>query len=178
MCAGLPLRTKVFRDLPSRLDLLNGSMDSVANAEVGSAPADVACHSVVNLGISGSRMRREQSCCRHDLAGLAISALRNLLGDPGLLDGMEAFRTQAFDRDDPVACGALHWSLAGAYSFSIQMNGTSAAHAYAAAVLGSGHLQQVAQNPQQGHICFRVYGKRTSVDVKSESGHQTTSLAA
>ena len=42
----------------------------------------------VDVFICGRRIVGQQGHCGHDLTGLAIAALRNLLVDPCLLDGM------------------------------------------------------------------------------------------
>ena len=63
-------------------------MDGLADALVGAAAADVAAHGVVDVGVGGFRFLREQRDRGHDLAGLAVAALRNVFLDPGLLHGM------------------------------------------------------------------------------------------
>jgi len=70
---------------------------------------------------------RQQRGCLHDLAGLAVAALRHLLGDPGLLQGMIALGAEAFDGRDLLADGVAEGGLAGAYGFTVDVNGTGAA---------------------------------------------------
>jgi hypothetical protein len=43
---------------------------------------------------------RKQFCGLHDLAGLAVTALRHLLGDPGFLKRMVTIRRKTFNRGD------------------------------------------------------------------------------
>ncbi len=57
---------------------------------IGAAPADVAGHMRNDLIARGARDVREQLRRFHDLAGLAIAALWDLLGDPGTLQRMLA----------------------------------------------------------------------------------------
>ena len=72
-----------LRFTPISLASRNG-MDRSANPWVGAATTDVG-HRLVDLGIRGSRIGLEQSTCRHDLTGLAVSALGNLMINPCLL---------------------------------------------------------------------------------------------
>ena len=51
-------------------------VDGLADAWVGAATADVAVHGSVDLGVGGMRRVGEQSGGGHDLAGLAVAALR------------------------------------------------------------------------------------------------------
>ena len=52
-----------------------GLLDRFANAHVGTAAADISGHRGVDIGVIGIWGVREQGCCRHDLARLAITAL-------------------------------------------------------------------------------------------------------
>ena len=54
--------------------------------------------SLGRIAILGEQRRR-----LHDLAGLAVAALRHLLGDPGLLQRMLALGVETFDRGDLLA---------------------------------------------------------------------------
>src|SRR5580658_2426113 len=74
-------------------DALNGGDD----AGVGTASADVAVHVpddllACRLGIVSQQIRG-----LHDLAGLAVAALRHLHRHPGFLQRMAGIRRQAFD---------------------------------------------------------------------------------
>jgi hypothetical protein len=62
-----------------------GTVDSAAYSLVGYAAADVSAHRGIDVGIRRMRvLGQERSRC-HNLARLAISALRNLLFNPGSL---------------------------------------------------------------------------------------------
>src|SRR5258708_25152965 len=67
-----------------------GAVDGFADALVGAAAADVAAHGIVDVGVGGVGLLRKQRNCGHDLAGLTVTALRNVFFHPGLLDGMAA----------------------------------------------------------------------------------------
>jgi hypothetical protein len=147
-------------------------MNRFPDTEIGCAAADIACHSVIDLGIGGGAVGCEESGGGHDLAGLTVAALRNLLFNPCLLHGMESISAETFDGHNFVPYGALDGRLTGARRFSVQMNRTGAANGNAAAVFGSSQLQQVTQDPKQGHIRFRIDCARTAVDFKGELGHR------
>src|SRR5690606_9049904 len=62
-----------------------GALDGGADAAVGAAAADVAAHRGVDLRLGGTRVLLQQRGGAHDLAGLAVAALRHVPGDPGVL---------------------------------------------------------------------------------------------
>ena len=76
-----------------------GTMDCAAYLMVGAAAADVG-HRRVDLVVARLRRVPEQRHRRHDLAGLAVAALRRLRVDPGLLHRVQA----------PVDPRAPRWS--------------------------------------------------------------------
>src|SRR5207248_9334452 len=61
-------------------------LDPVTYARIGPAAADVSGHCSVDVGVAWLRVGGKQSRRGHDLAGLAIAALRHLQLDPRLLD--------------------------------------------------------------------------------------------
>src|SRR5512146_1773997 len=62
---------------------LRGAVDGRADARVGAAAADVAGHRLVDVGVARVRLGLEQRHRAHDLARLAVAALRHVVGDPG-----------------------------------------------------------------------------------------------
>src|SRR5216683_1111642 len=61
-------------------------LDPVTYAYIGPAAADVSGHRSVDVGVAWLRVGGKQCRRGHDLAGLAIAALRHLQLDPCLLD--------------------------------------------------------------------------------------------
>jgi len=57
-------------------------MDGAADPLICPASADVASHSIVDIGIGRFRFFGKQRGDRHDLAGLAVAALGHLFRDP------------------------------------------------------------------------------------------------
>src|SRR5713226_2217776 len=113
------------------------------------------------LGEQGGRL--------HDLPGLAVTALRNLLGDPRLLQRMVALGAEAFDGGDLLADGVADQSLAGANRLAVDVNRAGAAETRAAPEFRAGHLQLFADDPQQRRVVGRFDGHIPSVDV--QGGH-------
>src|SRR5258706_6212126 len=61
-------------------------LDSFADSRIGAAATDVPGHGGVDVAIGRVGLAGEQRCRRHDLARLAVAALRDLQLDPRLLD--------------------------------------------------------------------------------------------
>src|ERR1700746_3427791 len=67
-------RTALFADMTAYLCLARGALDGFTDADIGAAPAYVARHRRVDVGIVGMRIFREQGRRRHDLPRLAVTA--------------------------------------------------------------------------------------------------------
>ncbi len=63
-------------------------MDGGANAVIGAAAADVAVHRLIDVAVARLGDLRQQARRGHDLPGLAIAALRDVVLDPRRLDGL------------------------------------------------------------------------------------------
>src|SRR5882672_1953135 len=79
-------------------------LDSLADSHISAAATDVPRHGGVDIAIGRVGLGGEQRRRGHDLAGLAIAALRHLELDPGLLD-LSAGRcgTNGLDRGHALA---------------------------------------------------------------------------
>ena len=64
--------------------------DGFLDACIGHAAAEIAVHMRDDFVLGRVGIFRQQRGCLHDLAGLAVAALRDLLGDPRLLQRMLA----------------------------------------------------------------------------------------
>src|SRR3954452_681022 len=92
----------LFMMAPSRV---RSGVDCLADLLEGPASADIG-DGLVNVLIGRLRLFREKRCDRHDHAALAIAALRNVVGDPGLLHLVQgAVAGETFDRGDLLADG-------------------------------------------------------------------------
>ena len=102
--------------------------------------------------ISRLLRRDQQGGSGHELAGLAEPALRNCFGEPGLLQLVRACVGQPLDRGDLAACSRRYRRCTRSHRLSTDVDGACATQADAAAPLGSGEAQQIAQNPDERHV--------------------------
>src|SRR5260221_14443324 len=70
--------------------LLHGALDRAHEARIGAAAAHVRAHVVLDLLARRARVRGEQRRGAHQLARLAVAALRHALGEPRFLQGVHA----------------------------------------------------------------------------------------
>src|SRR4051794_3825559 len=130
--------------------------DGGPDAGIGAAPADIAPHGAVDFLVARGRRLFQQGGRLHDLAGLAVAALRHGDIPPRLLEWMVALRVQALDRRYRRVLGGADRCLAGPDSLAIEMDGAGAAGGYAAAELGAGQTQLIPQVPEQRHLAVTV----------------------
>jgi len=77
-------------------------LDRGADAVVGAAAADVTAHRGVDVGIARLAFDCEQRRRAHDLARLAVAALRHVLCNPGRLHRLAGLAgAHPLDRGDP-----------------------------------------------------------------------------
>src|SRR6202051_396431 len=124
--------------------LLGGALDGAKDARIGAATADIAVHMANDVVTARILVGRKQRRGLHDLAGLAIAALRHLQVEPGLLQRMVAVGRQALDGGDVLARHHGHRDLARAHRLAVEMHRAGAAHAGAAAVFRAGQLAMLA----------------------------------
>src|SRR5258708_32535276 len=70
---------------------LRGAVDRFADTYIGSTATDVAAHGIIDVGIARMWIACQERRSRHDLSGLAVAALDDLMGKPGCL-GLGASR--------------------------------------------------------------------------------------
>src|SRR6267143_5892498 len=79
-------------------------LDSLADSHISAAATDVPRHGGVDIAIGRVGLGGEQCRCGHDLARLAIAALRYVQVDPGLLDLLAGgCGANGLDRGDALA---------------------------------------------------------------------------
>src|SRR3989449_11978 len=144
-------------------------LDGRPDARVGAAAADVARHGPVDVGVGGVRLARQQRGGRHDLAGLAVAALDHLQIEPGLLDLLAGGRVaDRFNGCDVSAGDGGNRRDAGAGGLAVEMDGAGAAQRHAAAELGAGQPDHVAQHPEQRHVRRHVDLMGLTVDFQRD----------
>lgn len=108
-------------------------MYGFADTRVGGAAAEVSGHGRVDIGIGGLVVAVEQGGGGHDLTGLAVSTLWNVVLYPSFLErGELSFLGEAFDGGDLGGSGGADWELAGADGGSVEVDGAGSAEAFAA----------------------------------------------
>ena len=102
------------------------ALDGRLHAVVRHAPAQHAGHARADLGVGRRRIAREQRLRGHDLTVLAEPALRHLLVDPGLLNGIEpavrstALRASSRRRPSALETGITHDRTAAPLMITVQ----------------------------------------------------------
>src|SRR6267143_2603720 len=146
---------------------LGGVLDSLADPDVRTAAADVPRHRGVDVTVARVRLGGEQRRRGHDLAGLAIAALRHLQLDPGLLDlfagGCGAY---GLDRGDALAGRGSDRRQARAHRLAIEVDGARAAQAEAAAEFRAGHAEHIAKHPEQRSVVVDIDASSFAVDCQ------------
>src|SRR5215510_5323820 len=152
-----------------------GLLDGGADTRIRAAAADVPGHGTVDVRIARLGVGGEQRACRHDLAGLAVPALRHVEREPGGLDFLAGGGgADGFDGDDPLADHRRNRRDARPRRLPVDVNGAGAAKGRAAAELRAGHGQHVAQRPKQGHIARNIEIAGLSVYVEPDHGRSST----
>src|ERR1700676_3847437 len=131
-------------------------MNRGTDVPVGSTPANVAAHGLVDIGIARLRFLGEQRGRAHDLSGLAVTTLRNVVFDPRLLHWMAAVNRETFNSNDGFSGHTLNRRHAGADDVAVDVYGARSAHGHAAAKLGASHAEFVSENPKQRHFGNRI----------------------
>jgi len=130
-------------------------MHRAAEPLVCAATADVG-EIGVDVGVGRIRIGLEIGRRRHDLAGLAVTALRHLFRQPRLLHWMRAVGREALDGDDLCPFDATDRHRAGAHSLSIDVHGASAALGDAAAEFRACQSDLFPQHPEKRSIALDI----------------------
>src|SRR5260221_3296526 len=144
--------------------------NSGGDALIAAAAADVAAHGAVNFLLGRLLDRGEERRGLHDLAGLAIAALRHVQRSPGFLHRVVAVRIESFDRSYGPAGDIVHRGDAGPDGLTVDMDGAGPAQRCAAAVFRAGEPQLVAQIPKQRNR--RVAVERPLLAIDTEFDHR------
>src|SRR5215510_670619 len=144
-----------------------GGVDRLAHLLEGAAAADIG-DGLVDILVGRLRLFLKQRRHRHDHAALAIAALRNIAGDPGLLHPVQlAIRAgQAFDGGDLLAGGLADGHAAGAHRHAVDMDSAGTALCNAASIFGSGQSDVLADCPEKWRIVFDVDADCLAIDVE------------
>src|SRR5437867_4235423 len=149
---------------------LRGLLDCFADAQIGPAPADIAGHGLIDIGIRRMRVRREECRCGHYLTRLTVAALRDFAVDPSFLNaGADRRVSDRLDRGDLCIADAVYGGDAGACGDAVEVYGASTTQRHAATKFRSGHAQHIAQHPKQWRVPVDIDTVRRPIDVDRES---------
>src|SRR6185503_12189419 len=140
-------------------------------ALIGPAPADVAPHRGVDIGIGRLWLLFEQCRGRHNLAALTVTALRDVSLPPANLHRVFGFRVETLDSDHGFAYSVLNGGLAAAHRGAVYVNSARSAKPHPTAELRTRQFEGVAQNPEQRHIRTDVDRAVLAVDIDCYSRH-------
>ena len=138
------------------LNHLRRLFDCLANSDVRAASTDIARHCRIDLRITGLGIVCKQSRCAHELTGLTIPALRNILEQPSFLQSPASRPRQPLDGRNGLTRRNLHGERARTCGDAIDVNRTSTAGADTAAEFCSGQSEGIAQHPQQWRVRLDV----------------------
>src|SRR6266850_2772127 len=146
---------------------LSGVLDSLADSDIRAAAADVSRHGGVDVAIGRVRLGGEQRRRGHDLAGLAIAALRHLQLDPGLLDLLAGGGgTNGLDGSDALAGRGRDRRDARAHRLAVEVDRARAAQGEAATEFRAGHAEHIAQHPEQRRVVVDIDAASLAVDCQ------------
>src|SRR5204862_4407727 len=138
--------------------------------------AEIARHRLDDLAARRMGLGAQQRRGGHDLTGLAVSALRHILLDPGALERMRAVARQALDGEHLLVAERRDRQLARTHRRAADVHGAGAAETAPAAVFRANERQGVAQNPEERGLGFGFESAALAVDVQSIRGHGASSL--
>src|SRR3954451_25435392 len=143
---------------------VGGGVNGITRLLEGAAAADIG-DGFVDVLVGRLRLLLEQGRDRHGHAALAIAALRNVLGDPGLLDLVQcAIRRQPLDGGDLLADGFRDQHAAGARRDAVDVDGAGATLCNAATIFGAGQAGIFPDRPQKRRIRLDIQFKCFAVD--------------
>ena len=151
------------------------ALDGADDLQIGAAAADIAVHVLDDVVARRVLVGREQRRRLHDLAGLAVAALRHLLGDPGLLQRMAAVGRQSLDGGHGLSRDQRQRHRARAHRLAVDMHRAGAAGGDAAAEFGAGEFEMLAQHPKQRRVGRGIDLVPLSVDGQGD--HRTSPWA-
>src|SRR5436190_1567719 len=129
------------------LSSVRGGVDRLAHLLEGAAAADIR-DGFVDVLVGRFRLLLEKGCHRHDHAALTVAALRNVIGDPGLLHFVQsAGGREPLNRGDLFANSFADYDAAGAHRDAIDMDGAGAALCNAATVFCTGQADIFPDSP-------------------------------
>src|SRR3981189_3648172 len=142
----------------------SGGVNSLTRLLGGAAAANIG-ERFVDVLVGRLRLLLQQCCDRHDHSALAISALRDVIGDPGQLHLVQcAFGGQSFDGRDLLADGFADHHAARSHRAPVDMDGCAAALCNAATIFGAGQAGIFPDRPQQRCVRLDIHVESFAID--------------
>tara|TARA_R110002073_G_scaffold303128_1_gene471086 strand:+ start:29498 stop:29929 length:432 start_codon:yes stop_codon:yes gene_type:complete len=130
----------------------SGFFDGFANANIGSAAAQVATHAFVNIVICRCGNFAQKRYCTHDLAGLAVTTLWHFKPNPSLAHRIGCGPFKTFDGNHFLVAYRTDWRNTRSPRLAANVHCARAALRDTAAVLCACELKVVAKNPQKRRV--------------------------
>ena len=127
-------------------------LDGFEDAHVAGAAAEISGEAFLDFGEGWVRVFGEQVVGGEDHAWGADAALGSAVLEEALLDGVELFAVgggEAFDGGDLRAFSLEDRDEAGVDEFAVHEDGAGAALAFAAAFLGAGEVEVLAEDVEE-----------------------------
>src|SRR6266403_4772475 len=130
---------------------IGGICDRGANSRIRAASTEVSAHRGVDVVTRGLRVGPEQCDRRHDLSGLAVTALRHVVLDPRRPDCLRNAPSYCFDGGDFAVSDIGKRGLARTDWLPVHVDGACAAERLPAPKLCSFQAKEVSDRPQERH---------------------------
>src|SRR5882724_4445947 len=144
---------------------IRGVRDRGANSRIRAASTEVSAHRGVDVVTRGLRVGLEQCNRRHDLPGLAVTALRHVVLDPRRPDCLRNAPGYCFDGGDFAVSDIGKRGLARTDWLPVHVDGTGAAERLPAPELCSFQAKEISDRPQERHRRVNPFqGPLLSVD--------------
>src|SRR6266436_1502438 len=130
---------------------IRGVCDRGANSRIRAASTEVSAHRGVDVVTRGLRVGPEQCDRRHDLSGLAVTALRHVVLDPRRPDCLRNAGGYCFDGGDFALSDIGKRGLARRDWLPVHVDGAGAAERLPAPELCSFQAKEVSDRPQERH---------------------------
>lgn len=151
---------------------MGGLLHRLDDAWIGTTAADVAIHAGPDLRLAGTGQLVKQGGGAHDHAAGAIGTLECADIEECLLYGRKlSILLKAFDGCDLLANGICNQRLTGVDGLPVQQHRACAALSFAAAVLGAGEVETIAQDGEKGLVGGRADFHRCAVYVQNKITH-------
>src|SRR5207245_5207061 len=123
---------------------VGGEMNGFADPQIRSAATHVTGHGLIDIGVGRLRGPGQQRCRRHELSGLAVSALRYIQFQPGFLQRMRSVWRQTFDGHN-TRVDRRDLRLAGPSGLPAKMYGAGTALPDTASELRPFHIENLTE---------------------------------